>query len=244
MTFPTSDIVKELFSGASNEISELQKQLTEVEQIMVQEWEVLSEKLDANPQANIAASKFKSKFEQYTTLNSVLVKLYEKEIDKLQKTHVEDQISPVQKKQMLLEVKELENLCCLGLKSDGDIECFVHEKIFPHLMRNVEEKCPLLYSVLQNLLVPDARRRIHKTPEYKLKCGVNALALLLSVRNQKFNNDIQLLFGLLCISYGAGKQFINMLNTIGLSSHWDTMYVKNFCLKFVYRLFASVFGKR
>jgi hypothetical protein len=41
MTFPTSDIVKELFSGASNEISELQKQLTEVEQIMVQEWEVL-----------------------------------------------------------------------------------------------------------------------------------------------------------------------------------------------------------
>jgi hypothetical protein len=96
-----------------------------VEQIMVQEWEVLSEKLDANiiPQANIAASKFKSKFEQYATLNSVLVKLYEKEIDKLQKTHVEDQISPVQKKQMLLEVKELENLCCLGLKSDGDIEC-------------------------------------------------------------------------------------------------------------------------
>jgi hypothetical protein len=35
---------------------------------------------------------------------------------------------------------------------------------------------------------------------------------------------------LLCIWYGAGKQFVNMLNTIGLSSHWDTMYVKTFCL--------------
>ena len=40
MTFPTSDIVKEVFSETSNEISELQKQLTEVEQIMVQEWDV------------------------------------------------------------------------------------------------------------------------------------------------------------------------------------------------------------
>ena len=59
----------------------------------------------------------------------------------------------------------------------------------------------------------------------KLKCGVNALALLLSVPNQKFSNNVRLLFGVLCISYGAGKQFINMLNAMGLSPHWDTMYV-------------------
>ena len=64
--------------------------------------------------------------------------------------------------------------------------------------------------------------RRSKTPEYKLKCGVNALALLLSVRNKKFTNDVRLLFGLLCASYGAGKQFINMLNAVGLSSHWNT----------------------
>ena len=125
MTLPTSDIVKEVFSETNNEISELQKQLTEVEQIMVQEWGSSFEKLDANitPQANIAASKFKSKFEQYITLNYVLVKLYENEIDRLQKMHVKDQISPAQKKEMLLEVKELENLCCLGLKSGTRTFC-------------------------------------------------------------------------------------------------------------------------
>ena len=87
------------------------------------------EKLGANitPPANIAASKFKSKFEQYITLNYVLVKLYENEIDRLQKMHVKDQISPAQKKQMLLEVKELENLCCcLGLKSGTRTLCQRH----------------------------------------------------------------------------------------------------------------------
>ena len=56
-----------------------------------------------------------------------------------------------------------------------------------------------------------------------MKCGTNALALLLSVRNQKFNNDVRLVFGLLCITYVAGKQFINLLHKIGLTPHWDTM---------------------
>ena len=95
-------------------------------------------------------------------------------------------------------------------------------------------KCPLIFSILQTLLVADARKRVHKTPEHKLKCGVNALALLFSVRNQKFSNDVRLLFGLLCISYGAGKQFINMPNAIGLSPHWDTMYVDfPYCFYFI-----------
>jgi hypothetical protein len=30
---------------------------------------------------------------------------------------------------------------------------------------------------------------------------------------------------LLCISYGAGKQFVGMLQSMGLSLHWDTMWV-------------------
>jgi hypothetical protein len=58
-----------------------------------------------------------------------------------------------------------------------------------------------------------------------MTCGVNTLVLLLSARNQKFGNDIRLLFGLLSVTYGAGKQYINMLNSIGLTPHWDTMYV-------------------
>ena len=119
-------------------------------------------------------------------------------------------------------------------ESDGDIECFNNERVLPKLLEDIEKKCPLIFSILQTLLVADVRKRVHKTPEHKLKCGVNALALLLSVGNQKFSNDVRLLFGLLCISYGAGKQFINMLNAIGLSPHWDTMYVDfPYCFYFI-----------
>ena len=82
---------------------------------------------------------------------------------------------------------------------------------------------PLIFSILQTLLASDPRKRVHKSPDYKIKCGINALALLLSVHNEKFSNDVRLVFGLLCVSYGAGKQFVNMLHKIGLTSHWDTM---------------------
>ena len=57
------------------------------------------------------------------------------------------------------------------------------------------ERCPLIFNILQTLLVAVVRKRVHKTSEHKLKCDVNALALLLSVRNQKFSNDVRLLFG-------------------------------------------------
>ena len=162
---------------------------------------------------------------QFVNLKSVLIKLYEDKLEKLQELQLEEQISDVQKNQILHEMKELQNLRCLGLKSDGNIECFIHEQVFSKLLEDVEDRCPLIFSILQTLLVADVRKRVRKTPEHKLKCGVNALALLLSVRNQKFSNDVRLLFGLLCISYGAGKQCINMVNAVGLSLHWDTMYV-------------------
>ena len=54
-------------------------------------------------------------------------------------------------------------------------------------------------------------------------CGYQALALLLNVRNSNCQNDFPLLFRLLCVSYGAGKQFINMLQSIGFSLHFDSM---------------------
>ena len=106
---------------------------------------------------------------------------------------------------------------------DGDISHVVNDGLFQILLGKVKDKCPFISSILQTLLVSDQRKRVHKSPDYKMKCGTNALALLLSVRNQKFNNDVRLVFGLLCITYVAGKQFINLLHKIGLTPHWDTM---------------------
>ena len=83
-----------------------------------------------------------------------------------------------------------------------------------------------MHNVLETLLVTDSRKRVHKAQEYKMMCGVNSSALLLSVSNQKCKNDVRLLLGLVCITYGAGKQFLNLLNAaIGLTPHWDSLQV-------------------
>lgn len=167
--------------------------------------------------------KYNLNLNHYFTFNSALVTLYQNKIAKLKECEEDEQITALQKEQIAKEMKAMEDICSLGLKGTGDIKSILDKNVFGELLENFEEKCLLLHSVIQKLLVTDDRRRVHKTPVYKLTCGVNALALLLSVRNQKCKNDVRLLLGLVCITYGAGKQFINLLNTTGLTPHWDTL---------------------
>jgi len=87
---------------------------------------------------------------------------------------------------------------------------------------NIQDHCPLINSILENLVESGKpERNILKTKEFK--CASHALAALLNIRSSKTSSDFTLLFGLLTISYGGGKQFIIMLNAIGLSFSWDTM---------------------
>lgn len=170
-------------------------------------------------------TKHSLNLQQHFKLQTALVSLYEHQIKKIQGCHGDGPISLSQKEQIAEEMKMMEDMCFLDLKGSGDVESVLDRNIFNDLLKSFDEKCPLLHSVLETLLVTDARTRVHKTPKYKLTCGVNALALLLSVRNQKCKNDVRLLLGLVSITYGAGKQFINLLNAIGLTPHWDTLYV-------------------
>jgi hypothetical protein len=171
------------------------------------------------------ARKYLLNLQHSFKLNSALVILYESKLKKLEDHEErESTMTKTQKEQITIEMKEMEQICNFGVTEGGDVDVLKSD-VFWNLLNNFEEKCPLLNSVLQTLLVTDSRQRVHKTPEYKLTCGVNALALLLSVRNQKCKNDVRLLLGLVSITYGAGKQFINLLNAMGLTPHWDTLYV-------------------
>lgn len=221
---PSHTVAKELFAASSKEISDIQRQLAELENCLIHEWNMVVGAVNTNnmDEAKITALKHQSHIKHYRSLNTAIVNLYEKEIDKLKQTGSEYPVSVLQQQQIVNEVREMKHFCLLGLKGDGGIEYAIHERIFSQLLDKVEQKCPLIYSILQTLLVSDTRKRMHN---YKMKCGVNALASLLSVHNQNFTNDVRLLFGLLCITYRAGKQFVNMLHKIGLTPHWDTLYV-------------------
>ena len=56
----------------------------------------------------------------------------------------------------------------------------------------------------------------------RVKSAVHAIAILVSLKNQKIKNDFKLMFTFLCISFGAGCRFIGMLNHLGLTVSWQT----------------------
>ena len=79
-------------------------------------------------------------------------------------------------------------------------------------------------SAIESLVVSDTtHRNANKTEHYKKLCSSQSLAILLNIRNSRAVNDFVFLFGILCISYSAGKQMINMLSKLGLSVQWDTL---------------------
>ena len=56
----------------------------------------------------------------------------------------------------------------------------------------------------------------------RVNSAVHAIAILSSLRSQKMTNDFKVLFSLLCVSFGAGMRFINMLNHVGFTVSWST----------------------
>ena len=54
-----------------------------------------------------------------------------------------------------------------------------------------------------------------------MRSAVHSLAILVSLRSQKIQNDIKVMFTCLCISFGAGMRFITMLNHLGLTVSWE-----------------------
>ena len=106
---PPSHVSKELFSDTSKEISELQKQVADVEQNVLMKRGGLVGELSADniDQARICALKYESKLAQYIDLSALLVKLYQDEINKLQKLNLDDKMNDAQKKQISGEVKHL-----------------------------------------------------------------------------------------------------------------------------------------
>ena len=136
-----------------------------------------------------------------------------------------DVLTQSQRETVMKEMRVLEELCDIGLRSNKAEDFDMDTSLFKEFTETVKNKCPFLTSIIEALVIGSnsSQRNTHKTAQSKLLCGHHALALLLNVRNSNCFNDFPLLFGLLCISYGAGKQMVNMLKAIGLSLHFDTM---------------------
>ena len=107
----------------------------------------------------------------------------------------------------------------LGFR-EGSMDCINGDET-EKLVADLKEKFPLIHAVIQELLVSNSKSE--PSVGKSIKCGVHSLVLLLTLRNKQLKNGFQLIFWLLCIGYGAGMRFINMLHKMGFCLHWDTL---------------------
>ena len=81
----------------------------------------------------------------------------------------------------------------------------------------------MVHDMLKALVISNqVNRSILKTNSYKMLCELQTLGFISNIGNSRTRNCFPLMFGLLCLSYGAGMQFVGMLQSMGLSLHWDT----------------------
>ena len=82
----------------------------------------------------------------------------------------------------------------------------------------LRDKCPLIYNIVETLLLIKDDQSVQS--QQRVRSATHALAILVSLRNQKIQNNFKLMFTMLCGSHGAGERFVTLLNHIGLNISW------------------------
>ncbi len=131
-------------------------------------------------------------------------------------------LSISEKQTIQLEIKAVKHIFDLGIRdkenSAKDLMQFLDPSLFQKLLVQVKSHCPTLVNIMEQLVLSsNAVRSTKKTPDIKMRAAVHLLASTLDVRDLNARNDIPVLFGLLCLSFGAGPSLINVLQHLGLS---------------------------
>jgi hypothetical protein len=153
-------------------------------------------------------------------LSAIRESIYEKEIQRLlcHQTQCES-LCANDKDKLNEEIHTFIGFLNIGLEKNLDQIDF--HSIFNELPSNVKEKCPILYDVMDTLFLHKKDGR--DISKLRVKSAVHSLAILVSLKSQKIQNDFKIMLTCLCISFGAGMRFVNMLNHLGLTVSWDKM---------------------
>lgn len=157
---------------------------------------------------------------------NILVNMYEAEIQKLKQDVNASQLTEQQKASIKSEMRLLEHICDKNIRGSSVLESSsnINPMLFKEILDAFTDKCPFVFEIVESLVISNpVSRNILKTNAHKILCGLQTLGFISNIRNSKTQNCFPLMFGLLCISYGAGERFIDMLQSMGLSLHWNTM---------------------
>ena len=217
-------------SQVDNQIKQMQAQVKDCDARIKELGTELTTHLEQYTRRGIAlqiAEQYNAEHNNREKYTNALVKLYQIQVQNVQ--HGGTHLNAEQQQQITKEMKKLEELSNKGYRTEKFwTDTDIPNDIFISFLDEITRTCLLIMSIVECLVVSNKQERnVHKTTQYKLLCASQSLAVLLNIQNSRAMNDFVLFFGMLCISYGAGKQFINMLSSLGLSLHWDTLYVLN-----------------
>ncbi|KAI8490282.1 hypothetical protein Bbelb_320200 [Branchiostoma belcheri] len=206
-------------AGNTDQIDNIRTLIAKVDRELEESWASVS-KFGGE---QLACSHFADLWNKRNKLVSTLVRLYKERADSLlQDAKSGYHLSLEQKTKLSEEMKMFENMVNIGVR-DRVIDD-VPETFFGQLAESLDETCPLIHSILWTLIVTDrSYKNKLKTNAVKLRSATHALCGLLDLRSSRASNDVSILFGLVAVSYGAGKQFVSLLQHLGLSESWDTL---------------------
>ncbi len=124
------------------------------------------------------------------------------------------------------EVEKMRAILNIGLRSKGvvDIGEMFDPMLFSKLVHKVQQQCPTIANILEQLVISrNTSRNTLKTADMKMKASIHLLASLMDVRDQHAGNDIPILFGLVCLCYGAGPSMIQIMQHLGLSESFQVL---------------------
>ena len=124
------------------------------------------------------------------------------------------------------EVQKMRAILNIGLRSKGvvDIAEMLDPMLFSKLVHKVQQQCPTIANILEQLVISrNTSRNTLKTADMKMKASIHLLASLMDVRDQHADNDIPILFGLVCLCYGAGPSMIQIMQHLGLSESFQVL---------------------
>ena len=130
-------------------------------------------------------------------LSGTLEHLYEREVQRLLQSQSQcDVLCANDRAELIKEMDTFISFLNIGLETQDLSEVDV-SGVFSTLPVNTREQCPLLFNVLDTLVLHKTDGR--EVSEMRVRSAVHSLAILVSLKSQKIQNDFKVLFTCLYI---------------------------------------------
>ena len=134
--------------------------------------------------------------------------------------------SKFDKQALEVELLEFQKICqfrVMDMTESEDLNFIFGEGTFDQIAIKVREYCPLLTKIVETLAVGKWSKynKYKKTVSYKFKTALQMVLALDDIKSPRTTTAFSTLFGLLLISYGAGKVVLQTLEPFGLCKSYD-----------------------